>query len=221
MNVAQSSVIFSSTVSKLVQRKLFWVFLVGFAFFTPIYRSVIRPLPEAAAPLFEVPAFSLTDENGHTFSSSSLSKKFSVVFFHFSRCPSICPKMMETAQSIEKRVRGLGQHVAILSITIDPTNDNPETLFKEARKYHANPFVWKFLTGTTEQIQSVTSAFKVPFFAVNEEVSLGDVVHSGSFFLLDNHRNVRGIYKNDKSDINRMMIELGLMINQTRDIREE
>jgi protein SCO1/2 len=211
IQTAQLSIFFS----KLVQRKFFWVVLVGFSFFTPIYRSVVRPLPAAPEVLFHINDFKLIDENGKEFESAMLNKKYSILFFHFSKCPSICPKMMETAQKIEKRVRGLGQHVAILAVSVDPLNDTPQELFNLARKLHANPYVWSFLTGSQAQVENLLNSFKQPSAQMNANLSPMDVVHSGSYFIFDKNLNVRGIYQNNIAEINRMMIDLGLMINRT------
>ncbi|MDH4467822.1 MAG: SCO family protein [Bacteriovoracaceae bacterium] len=204
----------SDFVTNMVQKKLFWVILVGFSFLTPIYRSVIRPLPEPPSVLFTVKNFTLLDENGVEFNSLSLAKKFTIVHFHFSSCPTICPEMLKTAQNMEKRVRGLGQSISILSVTIDPLKDTPEVLFPLARKHRANPFVWKFLTGTELQIQELLQSFKQSPVHFTKDTSAIDIVHSGSFFVMDRSLNVRGIYHNNVSEVNRMMIDIGLMINR-------
>ena len=122
---------------------------------------------------------------------------------------------METAQKIEKRVRGLGQHVAILAVSVDPLNDTPQELFNLARKLHANPYVWSFLTGSQAQVENLLNSFKQPSAQMNANLSPMDVVHSGSYFIFDKNLNVRGIYQNNIAEINRMMIDLGLMINRT------
>jgi protein SCO1/2 len=205
---------FAELMIKLVKQKFFWVILISFSFLTPIYRSVIRPLPEPPSILFTVKNFILLDENGKEFNSLSLSKKFTILHFHFSSCPTICPKMLETAQNIEKRVRGLGQSIAILSVTIDPLKDTPQVLFPLARKLHANPFVWKFLTGTELQVQDLLQSFKQSPIYFTKDTSAIDMVHSSSFFVMDRSLNVRGIYQNNVSEVNRMMIDIGLMINR-------
>ena len=199
---------------KLVQKKLFWVLVVSFSFFTPIIRSVNRPLPPPPSELFEVAPFKLIDENKIVFLSESLKQKFSIVHFHFSHCPTICPKMLEATRLIEKRIRGLGQSVVILSITVDPENDTPEVLFSLARKYKANPFVWKFLTGSKDEINHLVSSFKQPNLTKKQDASGYDIVHSGSYFVVDKKMMVRGIYQNDKVGINQMMIDLGLLVNR-------
>ena len=122
--------------------------------------------------------------------------------------------MLKTTQNIEKRVRGLGQSISILSVTIDPLVDTPKVLFPLARKLRANPFIWKFLTGSELQIQELLQSFKQSPALFKKDASALDMVHSNSFFVMDRSLNVRGIYHSDVSEVNRMMIDIGLMINR-------
>jgi protein SCO1/2 len=201
-------------LNKLVKNKIFWVLLISFSFFTPIIRSVNRPLPPPPPSLFSIAEFNLIDENGKEFSSKELSQKFSIIHFHFAKCPTICPKLLETTRTIEKRIRGLGQSAIILSVSVDPSHDQPSVLFELARKHKANPFVWKFLTGSPEQIERFVADFKQPKLEKLNVSSGYDIAHSGSYFVLDKKLNVRGIYSNDKNGINKMMIDIGLLVNR-------
>ena len=109
----------------------------------------------------------------------------------------------------------MGQKVAIVSITVDPENDNPKVLFKHARKLNANPYVWKFLTGTQEQLNSLLiKGFKVPMGEKPVDVDLYDIAHSGKIVLVDYKGDIRGYYSSDKDGVNKLMIDLGLIVNR-------
>ena len=66
-------------------------------------------------------------------------------------------KNLDKMQKIQKRVRGLGTKVTILSFTVDPDNDTPKVLFKLARDRGANPFIWKFITGKKRVLKNFLS----------------------------------------------------------------
>ena len=117
-------------------------------------------------------------------------------------------------QKIQKRVKGLGDRIALLSFSVDPENDTPKRLFKVARKWKANPYIWKFLTADLDHVKSVlVDGFKVPIGDKKYSKSIYDIAHSEKIVLVDQKGFIRGYYKMEKNDINRLMIDLGLLAN--------
>jgi protein SCO1/2 len=121
---------------------------------------------------------------------------------------------MHRMQIIQRRVKGVGQAIALVSLTVDPETDVPAVLFKKARELGANPYVWKFLTGSPDVVKTlIVEGFKS---AVGDKTSGSpyDIVHSGKFFLVDGDGNVRSMYSNTDQEIDQMMIDIGLLINR-------
>jgi protein SCO1/2 len=117
-------------------------------------------------------------------------------------------------QKLQKRVKGLGTKIALLSFSVDPESDQPKKLFKAAREYKANRFVWKFITGNpTEMEKLLVSGFKVPLGNKSYSKNMYDIAHTEKFVLVDKLGMIRGYYSNKKNDINRMMIDVGLLVN--------
>lgn len=205
-------------IERLVQNKWFWVVFCLFFFSYPILRSMNRTLPPELPKYFKVPEFKFQDENGAVFGSDELKGKLYISNFFFSSCPTTCPKLMETIQKVQKRVKGLGQGIALVSITVDPDYDSSKVLFKTAREYGANPYVWKFLRSDLASTKSLlTDGFKVP---VGDRESLSeniyDIVHSGKLVLVDDEGYVRGYYETDKVSIDKLMIDVGLLVNRKK-----
>jgi len=207
---------------KLISSKLFWVIFVLFTFSYPLIKSINRQLPPPLPKLYKVPEYSLTNSFNKPFGSKDLKGKLYIAGFMFTSCPTTCPALMEKMDKIQKRVRGLGTKIALVTYTVDPEYDTPEILFKYARKRHANPYVWSFLTGSTKDLRNtIIDGFKVPMGErepmtgnVNgEEITLMDIAHSEKFVLVDWNGYVRKYYNSDKNDINQMMIDVGLLIN--------
>lgn len=207
-------------VQNLVLKKSFWLVFSFLMFFIPIYRSVTRELPPDRPKLFLIDNFELVDSFNRQFKWEQLRGRFVIVNFQFTRCPTICKKLMQSTQEIEKRIRGLGEKVAIISISVDPY-DTPEILNKFAKELKVNPYIWSFLTGPTELIKKIAiNFFKSPLQIDNNGNAAPDllsITHSGSFYLVDEKGWLRGKYENNQNEINQMMIDLGLMVNRVKE----
>lgn len=211
-------------IQKLVRSKSFWFVSWVVLFSYPIYRTLTRVLPPPLPILYQVPEFSLTNEFNKPFGSKDLKGKYYIANFMFSSCPTTCPALMEKMDIIQNRIRGLGTKAAIVTFTVDPTTDTPDVLYKYARKRKTNPFIWNFLTGTTADLQKiVVDGFKVPMGnkeAIQkklgaETVTMMDIAHSEKVVLVDDKGQVRGYYSTDKENMNHLMIDLGLLVNNS------
>ncbi len=203
-------------VERLVLNKWFWVLAVGFFFAYPALKSVQRELPAELPVLYQLPAFTLLNEEGRAFGSEDLHGKVYVASFLFTSCTTACPIILKELQMVQHRLRGVIDRAAIVSFSVDPEVDRPQVLYQVARERKANPNVWRFLTGTPSEIRSLlVDGFKVPM-GEREEIAdnVMDVAHSNKFVLVDQQGRVRGYYSADKAGVNQMMIDVGLLINR-------
>ncbi len=204
----------SNRFEKIIRSKWFWILFVLYGFSYPIYRSLNRTLPPDLPVISHVPAFELISENGQRFGSQDLKGRIYLANFVFARCPSTCPKMLGDLEVIQKRIRGTGKKVAIVTFTVDPEHDNEKVLFDLARQHHANPHVWTFLTGSDKEamFKLYRDGFKV---GVEQNVKdMFDIAHSEKIVLVDTENRVRGYYSFEKNDVNKLMIDVGLLINR-------
>lgn len=214
----QSNTMSSFDIKKIFMNKWAWAVFCLVMFAVPMYKSIFRTLPPEIEKKFLISDFELVDESGKPFHWSSFRGRFVIVNFHFTRCPTICKDLMESTKEVQKRIRGLGDKVAILSITVDPLNDTPKVLDNYSTTMKANRGIWKFVTGTEQQIeQVVVKYFKTPMSkdavaATNENIF--DIAHSGSFFVVDDEGWFRMAYSSKKENLDKLMIDLGLMVNR-------
>ena len=149
------------------------------------------------APLFDAPPFKLTGQDGRPFDSGQLSGHVWVADFVFTHCTSFCPVMTRSmaAFQAESAAAGLGD-VRMVSFTVDPGRDTPPVLNRYAAANGADLSRWSFLTGTQDQLWSLSTGMKL-------SVGRGDldggpagmqVMHSSRFLLVDKHGHVRGHY---------------------------
>jgi len=112
-----------------------------------------------------VPDVTLVNEDGKPFTLASYRGRRLALTFIYTRCPDaeFCPLMNQNFLAVQKALQstqGLGD-VQLLSISFDPEFDTPEILNAQARRTQADPKVWRFATGKTEDIASFASRFGV------------------------------------------------------------
>ncbi|MCP4913970.1 MAG: SCO family protein [Oligoflexia bacterium] len=212
-----------SALERLVSSKAFWALLILLVFTYPIYRSVNRTLPAPLPKYYQVPEFNFVNQFNKPFGSNDLKGRFYVASFAFTTCPTTCPRLMEKLKVVQKRVRGLGNKIAILTFTVDPEYDTPQVLKRHSHKLKANPYVWTFLTGKEAELRKiVVDGFKVPMGKREEikgvvdatEVTMFDIAHTEKLVLVDDQSNVRGYYSIDDNGLNKLMIDIGLLVNR-------
>jgi len=114
----------------------------------------------------EMPAFSLTNQNGERVSLDTFHGQPLVLTFVFTRCPvpNFCPRMSNNFEELQAAIKASGGTLAttrLLSITLDPDYDTPKVLNDYAAFHHADSKIWSFATGDEKEIDSLTRAFSV------------------------------------------------------------
>jgi protein SCO1 len=109
-------------------------------------------LSPAARYFTDVP---LIDQDGKELRlySDLIKDKVVIINSMFTSCNSVCPPMTMNLQRIQDWLgERLGKEVVILSLSVDPATDTPQTLKAFAQKYQARPG-WHFLTGKKENLE--------------------------------------------------------------------
>ena len=135
------------------------------------------------------PKFSLVNQDNKTITNETYKGKVYVLEFFFTTCPSICPKMNQSMLLIEKKFFG-NPNFGIVSITIDPSHDNPKVLKEHAALLGVKSTNWNFLTGDKETILGLANKGFNLYAAENSKVA-GGFEHSGLFALIDKDGNIR------------------------------
>lgn len=155
-------------------------------------------LPE----LGKIPPFAFTDQDGRSFSSTTLEGKVWVADFFFTNCPGPCPRMSNQLERVQGQTAGLAD-ARIVSITVDPERDGVAALGAWAKRFHADTRRWVFLTGRKDLIQNLMSgAFYLGFGDTMQE-------HSTKFVLVDRGMRIRGFYDSfANDDIDKMILDI-------------
>lgn len=113
-----------------------------------------------------VPAFTLLDQDGAALTSAALQGKATVVTFIFTRCPvpEFCPAMALRFGELQKAILAdsrLAARARLLSVTLDPDFDRPAILKNYGQTLGADFDIWRFVTGSREDIGALVKAFAV------------------------------------------------------------
>ncbi len=154
--------------------------------------SAPRPPSARLRPGDRVPDFALTTENDEPLTAAVLDDQNTVVTFIFTRCPvpEFCPLMSRQFQELQKTSREQQLGLRLLSITIDPEFDQPDILRAYSKSLDADPAIWRFATGPTGEIATLTRAF-----AVRTEFNSGRLDHTLATALVGPDRCIIEIWR--------------------------
>lgn len=151
---------------------------------------------------FEVPQFSLIDQEGEPITKQSLAGKVWVASFVFTRCAGPCPmmtaKFAELAHTIDH------PDVRFVSFSVDPEYDTPAVLKDYASRFGADHARWTFVTGEKPEIfRLATEGMKLA--AIPASGGNNVIVHSEKFVLVDEEGWIRGYYDlNDPEEMKQL-----------------
>jgi len=194
-----------SAFAKVTGRPIFWFAFVAVLFALPLGRSLARTLPPAPPHLGKILPFELEDQYGHRLGTEELASQTWVISFV---PPDGSPAMvdeMNVLRTVVYRTRNLGSTFHMVSFASDPANDSRAARRTAVEKHCSSSRLWAFVGGTTEQIKQAYDAVLGPLRL--------DAPPMGQLLLVDGSGNIRGEYGTDKASIDRLMQDVGYVVN--------
>lgn len=143
---------------------------------------------------WQISDFNYTNQDGKELGLTDLKGKVWVADFIFTSCVDVCLPMTANMVKIQKMLKDEGlKDVELVSFSVDPAVDNPETLKIFAQQFDADFSNWSFLTGyTQEEIEQL--ALK-SFKTIVKKPETGDqVMHGTDFYLINQEGNIVKYY---------------------------
>jgi protein SCO1/2 len=109
-----------------------------------------------------VPDFTLTDQAGAHVSLSQFRGKVVALNFIYTSCvlPQFCYRLANHFSVVQRRFASRnGRDLVLLTVTFDPARDTPDRLAEYAQQWNADRSVWRFLTGSVEEVGRVCRLF--------------------------------------------------------------
>ena len=126
-------------------------------------RSGVPNMPQVAA--IGGP-FSLTDQNGRTFTDQDVKGKPFLVFFGYTNCPDFCPTTMFEISEVLRKLGPDADRTRALFISVDPERDTPAALKDYISSF--DPHITA-LTGNAEEIAAVAKSYRAYYKRVPRE----------------------------------------------------
>lgn len=144
---------------------------MGFSWFG-MNRSGRQPQVSALAevdPLTSlvIPQFTLIDQQGRPQTREIFNGHWTILAFTFTNCTTVCPIMHAHLVRLQNEARGAP--LRIVTISVDPTHDTPETMRAYAERIGADTERWTFLSGESSTVQRILSSLR---FSTEEDPSL-------------------------------------------------
>jgi protein SCO1 len=196
-----------------------WIGIVLLGLLVPLATRMRQPARPALPALGTLPAFNLIDQDGKAFGSAELAGKVWLAGFIFTRCPTICPAITATMGRIQHRARGIENQFRLVSFSVDPAYDTPAVLSAFATQHRASPRMWRFLTGSFDQVKAtVVGGLKIAMGdtpALSGEQDFASIMHGTHFVLVDQRGTIRGYYQSSAPDVvDRVLEDAAMLINR-------
>lgn len=133
-------------------------------------------------PVF--PNVTLEDSNRRTYSFDEFKGKYVFITFLYTGCTTVCPKleanMSEVYKSLPKKY--IGEDIVFLSITFDPTRDDPTTLDKYKNLFDIDGETWRMARISKQsELTNLLNRFGVIVIPDGK----GNFAHNSAFYLMD------------------------------------
>ncbi len=143
----------------------------------------------------EIKPFAFTNHQGKEVTLDDLKGDVWIAQFVFTNCTSICGPMMHNMAELQDALIHEGvEDYKIVSFTVDPKVDSPEVLQDYLNTFApADDSKWEMLTGY-KQDEIIELAKKSFYTMVANDPNSDQVVHGGSFILVDQNGNTVKLY---------------------------
>lgn len=153
---------------------------------------------QPAAPAAIGGTFTLINQDGATVTREQYLGKPQLIYFGFGFCPDVCPTSLQRMGAATALLGARASDITPLFITIDPERDTPEllSLYLTANGFPENLVG---LTGTQEQIDAATAAWRVYKKRVDDPQSAAGYTmdHSDIVYLMNNQGDLVDIFTHE------------------------
>jgi len=181
---------------------LFYVGTDGFTAYTAETARVTK-LVETQP---EFPHVTFEDSEGREYSISEFKEKYVFITFIYTGCTTVCIQLEQNMKQVYDQIpqEYLGKDIVFLSISFDPTRDDPATLDKYKNLYNSDGETWRMARIPNQsELDELLEKFGV--IVIPDEN--GNFAHNAAFYLVDGKGTLVDVmdYKETKEAGNKLV----------------
>lgn len=154
-----------------------------------IYRTqqklTVPTLAADAGSLFpvarDIKAFKLVTGNGTEFTERDFQQHWTLLFFGFTHCASVCPSTFEVLKRVYPDLHAQFPQLQVVLISVDPERDSSEALKKYTQSYHPD---FLGVSGKLQEIRKLQSQLGV-YSSSESTTGNYQIQHSPSILLIN------------------------------------
>jgi protein SCO1 len=201
----------------------FAILILGFlTVYKYIMNNTLHNLPVNGQPGHRVGSFSFIDQDSNIVTEQDVKDKIYVTEFFFTTCKSICPIMNDNMLKVYEAFKN-EKDFMILSHTVMPDVDTVAQMKRYSQKFDADPYKWKFLTGSKSEIyQKAINNYLLPAADSTQDNFIPDFLHSERFALVDKDGRIRGRFYDgtNDGDIKQLIGDIKLLIKEYKEVKK-
>ncbi|PFP29699.1 SCO family protein [Bacillus sp. AFS073361] len=174
---------------------LFYFGTDGFTAFT----AETARVKELIADKPQFPNVTLEDSKGREYSISEFEGKYVFITFLYTSCTTVCPQLEMNMSKVYDKVpsKYIGKDIVFLSISFDPSRDDPATLEKYRGYFNSDGETWRMarIANKTE-LDALLKAFGV--IVIPDEY--GNFAHNSAFYIVDKKGRLLEVLDYKKTD---------------------
>lgn len=181
----------------------------------PFYDSADLTPRWAQSSRHRIGDFSLVTQDGVPITRNDVMGRVHVASFIYTRCAGICPAMVTQLAKVQKAIDG--RDAMLVSYSVTPQDDTPETLAAFGKLRGIDPGRWKLVTGDPEQVYTLA---RTSYFADDGRLDAGKAateqfLHTEKALLVDREGRLRGVYNATlPHDIGKLMADLNQLLER-------
>ncbi len=186
--------------------------VMAFAIFEPI-----QVLPRLRIG----PGYSLIDQSSAPFTSEDVRGEVVLYSFTHADCGDDCTSMETTVQEVRDRLDevDLGDvDMRFVTLTLDPANDTPEVLARQAERLGADGDEWLLATGDPDHMANVIRSGLRTWYETEDD---GSISFDPALVLVDGWGVVRGEYRYQtlRPDADKIVRHLNILGDELRNAK--
>ena len=134
-----------------------WLALsILFAGYLPALSAVANDSPPSVQKIANVSVLTQSNHPAH-FYTDLIQGHLVAINFVFTGCSTVCPLMGVRFAALQKQLDAERLPAQLISVSLDPANDTPQSLLEWSQKFGAKPG-WTLVTGEKSDIDTLTAS---------------------------------------------------------------